>query len=770
LRPSNNHFEKTTLRFEKYARAGLISVLFLITGALLYVKAEEAVRSGGRRVGIGSEEGTAGVRVTAVAAGLPADRGGLRRGDEILAVDGLPVHGQGDYQRTAARLRRGRPAVFHVTRNGRALDLEIVPGVAPSWTSWTVFGLDGVTALGFLVIACLALAQRPQGSGDLRSRLLAAFSLAATAELVLPINSVGHAPVLFAARSAYYLLTGLQMGLELHLASLIPERPAWLARRPWVVPLYYAVGIGSGTLTCATFISEEILGRKVFPWSADTIAALLSDVGLPAWAVAVSVLLASRALRHPEPAGRQQAGLVLAGTFPWLLYSLAAAVSARVGWPLPGWTDALEALVLLCFPAALFAAIHRTHLFDLELVVRRSLIYTTLTGTLILVFYATLGAGGVLFSNLLEGRDSAWVVSGSTLLLGLLFSPLRRALQRLIDRRFFPERRALRQRLVALAGELPALGKLPLMGEHLVIRLTAIFGTRSAALLLANPETGLLGILAAAGRDGETVDRGLLLSLDDPGAEHLRRAGRPLAPAQLAARSPAFQRFPALDPEGLAVPLLNQDQLIGVVLVGRKEGRRAYPAEEVDLLNLLAHHVATVFENARLFESATYESLTGLLRREAILGQLDKEMERAVRYDRPLTIAMADLDFFKDVNDRYGHLAGDTLLKRISQVIAGALRSTDWIGRYGGEEFLLVLPETDITGACGVAEKIRALVQRTPVAMEDGALARVTLSIGLASLDELGARAAARDLIAAADRSLYEAKNGGRNRIFPLVA
>jgi diguanylate cyclase (GGDEF)-like protein len=146
-------------------------------------------------------------------------------------------------------------------------------------------------------------------------------------------------------------------------------------------------------------------------------------------------------------------------------------------------------------------------------------------------------------------------------------------------------------------------------------------------------------------------------------------------------------------------------------------------------------------------------------------------LERAGRYGRPLTIAMADLDFFKEVNDRYGHLAGDTLLKRISQVVAGALRSTDSIGRYGGEEFLLVLPETGMAGACGVAEKIRDLVQRTPVLMENGTVARVTLSIGLASLDEMpGGAATPRDLIAAADRSLYEAKHGGRNRVYPLVA
>jgi diguanylate cyclase (GGDEF)-like protein len=136
-------------------------------------------------------------------------------------------------------------------------------------------------------------------------------------------------------------------------------------------------------------------------------------------------------------------------------------------------------------------------------------------------------------------------------------------------------------------------------------------------------------------------------------------------------------------------------------------------------------------------------------------------------------MAMADLDYFKEVNDRYGHLAGDTLLKTISQVASEGLRSTDWIGRYGGEEFLVILPETDILGAVSVAEKIRALVQMTSVPMDDGSVARVTISIGLASLRDLQprqVRPSARDLIAAADRSLYEAKNNGRNRVFPLVA
>src|SRR4029077_3014962 len=116
---------------------------------------------------------------------------------------------------------------------------------------------------------------------------------------------------------------------------------------------------------------------------------------------------------------------------------------------------------------------------------------------------------------------------------------------------------------------------------------------------------------------------------------------------------------------------------------------------------------------------------------------------------------------------------GDSLLRHIAAVLAGGLRGTDWIGRYGGEEFLLVLPETGREGATAVAEKIRHQVQGTPVPLDDGGPpARVTISIGLAGLsggpeERKGAGPA---LIAAADRSLYEAKNAGRNRVVARVA
>jgi diguanylate cyclase (GGDEF)-like protein len=204
-----------------------------------------------------------------------------------------------------------------------------------------------------------------------------------------------------------------------------------------------------------------------------------------------------------------------------------------------------------------------------------------------------------------------------------------------------------------------------------------------------------------------------------------------------------------------------------VVLLGERERSERYPAEELELLSLLSHLVATTFENARLFESATYEGLTGLFRRETIIEHLHSEVARAQRYGRPLTVGMADLDHFKQVNDRFGHLVGDAVLQRVARTIAAALRGTDSVGRYGGEEFLLVLPETSLDEGLRVAEKVRELVQELSTTADDGREVRVTISIGLASLDNLDPALGidATDLIAVADSNLYAAKSAGRNRI-----
>ncbi len=757
--------EGTRVPIIRSFRGVLATTLSLVVLAGLAYQLRVGRLSAGRRVGIQIDPGHGGLVATGVAPGLPAARAGVRPGDLIVAVNGVAVVDPDGYDRAADRFEAARPVRFHVMRAGQPVDIDVTPGTPFDWFDYL---LGAVTTLCFLAVGLLALLQRQD---DLRARLLFIFCTAVAFELALPGLSVGYPGLGFFRNFGFYLLTGFQLGVELHLASSLPAKPRWIRSNGWIVPVYYAIGIATALVAILPLVSESLLGPGALPWTFVTAEELVNNVVLPLWATAVVLLLGSQALRFPEPQGRQQAGLVLLGVLPWAAIVYWTTALSLLEKPRPEWLDSLWSPLLLCYPVTIFVAIYRYHLFDIELVVRRSLVYATLTGSLVLAFYAALGAGGALVSGLIGGgRHTVWVIAGATLVLGMLFTPLRIFLQRLIDRSFFPERYALRHRLINLAGDLAAQGKLPVMGKYLVERLCEVFAVRTATLLLAEPKGELLLTLASSSMDSKRdFDQSFLLSSHDPGVEFLRRMRRPVAASVLETKSSSLRQRLQFFGAALAVPLMVRDRVVGLLLVGEKEGGQRHPAEEVELLNLFSHNVATVLENAHLFQSVTYESLTGLMRREAILEQLEREVERARRYRRPLTIGMADLDDFKDVNDTHGHLVGDTLLKKVAQAMTDGLRSSDWVGRYGGDEFLFLLPETNLDGAVVVTEKMRKLVEQVRLTTDEGATAAVTMSIGLGSLEELelAGRPSAEALIRIADANLLRAKGEGGNRIEP---
>jgi diguanylate cyclase (GGDEF)-like protein len=162
-----------------------------------------------------------------------------------------------------------------------------------------------------------------------------------------------------------------------------------------------------------------------------------------------------------------------------------------------------------------------------------------------------------------------------------------------------------------------------------------------------------------------------------------------------------------------------------------------------------------------LREEATHDGLTGLLNRRALLEALEAEAERAARDERPVAVLLADLDRFKAINDTHGHLAGDAVLREAARRMKSVIRRYDGIGRYGGEEFLAVLPGSDGEAARAEAERVRQAVAAEPFPLGDVSV-HVTCSIGVAwSAVPAGADA----LVRQADVALYAAKNRGRNRV-----
>jgi two-component system cell cycle response regulator len=169
-------------------------------------------------------------------------------------------------------------------------------------------------------------------------------------------------------------------------------------------------------------------------------------------------------------------------------------------------------------------------------------------------------------------------------------------------------------------------------------------------------------------------------------------------------------------------------------------------------------------QNELQFESA-HDHLTGLWNRGAIMGLLHRETQRSVRIGEPLGVIMADLDHFKHINDSYGHPVGDVVLREVARRILSSVRNYDYVGRFGGEEFLIVLAECSATDLAATAERMRVCVSRKPVETDSGPVP-VTLSIGLVTGRAVGSVVLkGEELLRAADAALYCAKTKGRNRV-----
>jgi diguanylate cyclase (GGDEF)-like protein len=173
--------------------------------------------------------------------------------------------------------------------------------------------------------------------------------------------------------------------------------------------------------------------------------------------------------------------------------------------------------------------------------------------------------------------------------------------------------------------------------------------------------------------------------------------------------------------------------------------------------------VARELSHERLVRMAFVDYLTGLPNFGSLSERFESEIKRAERYGRLLSLLMIDVDGFKEINDRFGHMAGNLALKHVAGLLRNFVRETDIAGRYGGDEFMILLPETPKHTAEGLAEGIRALISATPLHLDEQSLLPVTISVGMASFPRDARTAAA--LMAEADEALYIAKRAGRNQV-----
>ncbi len=291
------------------------------------------------------------------------------------------------------------------------------------------------------------------------------------------------------------------------------------------------------------------------------------------------------------------------------------------------------------------------------------------------------------------------------------------------------------------------------------------------SLFLVDERTRELRCSAAIGEHAETI-RKCKLKVGEGVAGWVARESKPLVLHDVS-EDPRFTNeidmsLGAGARSVLCVPLETRGKVLGVLEVINKKGEGGFTDADLNLVTKLAGFAAVAIENARLYHQAKLltltDELTQLYNSRFFNQFLESEVKRCRRYNSHVALIFLDLDFFKKVNDQYGHLMGSKLLQEAADVLRCGLRDVDIVARYGGDEFLVILPETRIDEAAYVAERMRINFEAKTFLSEEGLNVKVTASFGVASFPEFSS--SKEELVRFADQAMYRVKNSTRNGVF----
>lgn len=306
--------------------------------------------------------------------------------------------------------------------------------------------------------------------------------------------------------------------------------------------------------------------------------------------------------------------------------------------------------------------------------------------------------------------------------------------------------------------------------DSLLARFSEIMKAERSSLMIFNSESNELVLEAALGADSEAAASARVM------------LGEPIAGAVLASGTPLLVRDIDNDPRitrpgpghyktksFISYPITLGLRKIGVLNLTDRVGGLPYDGDDLSMLDLIAPHLALIIDRTEWAKKAeTFQQmsltdpLTGLPNRRYLQERLFEEVERSKRYNTPLSFMIIDVDRFKSYNDLYGHTNADRVLVRTAQILRASIRAIDMSARFAGDEFCIVLPETELGDAARIAERLRRSVCETEYSSEQGdAMARVSISIGLSSFSD--SRQSPLAIMNTADRALYQAKAQGRN-------
>lgn len=306
--------------------------------------------------------------------------------------------------------------------------------------------------------------------------------------------------------------------------------------------------------------------------------------------------------------------------------------------------------------------------------------------------------------------------------------------------------------------------------QFLLAKLSELMGAARSSLMILNEQSNELTVEAAL---GFSADQGssMRIKLGERVAGAVLARGTPLVVTDVDndERVPGLRRPEYRTKSFISFPIAVGGRKLGVINFTDRSDGEEYNADDLSMVNVMAPHLALFIDRAEWRRKAEQfqqmsltDALTGLPNRRYLQERLFEEVERSKRHNTPLSFMIIDIDHFKRYNDLYGHTSGDHVLIKTARMLRRSVRAIDMSARFAGDEFCIILPETEIEHAKAIAERLRREVANTDFCSEQGkGMGRVTISIGLSSFG--GSRQSPLAIIESSDRSLYRAKTQGRN-------
>ncbi|HOV28062.1 MAG TPA: sensor domain-containing diguanylate cyclase [Pseudobacteroides sp.] len=295
--------------------------------------------------------------------------------------------------------------------------------------------------------------------------------------------------------------------------------------------------------------------------------------------------------------------------------------------------------------------------------------------------------------------------------------------------------------------------------DKVLMTVIEVSGAQNGCLMIKNSKSGKLEILA------QKITSGSINDISDEIIRNVYEKGEAIISTNVADEE-KYSIYQSMLINGvksvLCLPIKSNEEIVGICYLENKLSSAVFSPEDIDMLNSLLAQAAISIENARLYKIATTDGLTGLISHRHFKFILEKEIERCKKHKKIFSLIMFDIDHFKNINDTYGHQAGDLVLSNVAMTMKKVFRNSDIIARYEGDEMAIILPETDEASTLEYAQMLIDTIKETEIQYEGNRI-MITISAGIASYPKHATSPAT--LIKAADTALYRSKAEGRDRV-----